>query len=58
MDKKLIAKEYSFIETEITAVSNEGSGVSRYEGMAVFTPFTATGDTAKVKIAKVGKTSI
>ena len=58
MDKKLIAKENSFIETEITAVTNEGSGVSRYEGMVVFTPFTAPGDTAKVKIAKVGKTCI
>ncbi len=58
MDKKLIAKENTFIETEITAVTNEGSGVSRYEGMVVFTPFTAPGDTAKVKIAKVGKTCI
>ncbi|MBR3935587.1 MAG: 23S rRNA (uracil(1939)-C(5))-methyltransferase RlmD [Oscillospiraceae bacterium] len=58
MDKNLIAKENSFIETEITAVTNEGSGVSRYEGMVVFTPFTAPGDTAKIKIAKVGKTCI
>jgi len=58
MDKKLIAKENTFIKTEITAVTNEGSGVSRYEGMVVFTPFTAPGDTAKVKIAKVGKNCI
>lgn len=58
MDKKLIIKENSFIETEITAVTNEGSGVSRYNGMVVFTPFTAPGDTAKVKVAKVGKTCI
>ena len=58
MDKKLIAKENTFIKTEITAVTNEGSGVSRYEGMVVFTPFTAPGDVAKVKIAKVGKSCI
>ena len=58
MEKKLLIKENSFIETEITAVTNEGSGVSRYEGMVVFTPFTAPGDSAKVKIAKVGKNCI
>ena len=58
MDKKQIIKENCFIETEITAVTNEGSGVSRYNGMVVFTPLTAPGDTAKVKIAKVGKTCI
>ncbi len=58
MEKKLLIKEQSFIETEITAVTNEGSGVSRYNNMVVFTPFTAAGDTAKVKIAKVGKTCI
>ena len=58
MDKKLTIKENSFIETEITAVTNEGSGVSRYNGMVVFTPFTAPGDTAKVKVAKIGKTCI
>ncbi len=58
MEKKILVKENSFIETEITAVTNEGSGVSRYEGMVVFTPLTAPGDLAKVKIAKVGKTCI
>ncbi|MBQ7874184.1 MAG: 23S rRNA (uracil(1939)-C(5))-methyltransferase RlmD [Oscillospiraceae bacterium] len=58
MEKKLLIKENSFIETEITAVTNEGSGVSRYEGMVVFTPFAAPGDGARVKIAKVGKNCI
>ena len=58
MERKLTVKENSFIETEITAVTNEGSGVSRYDGMVVFTPFTAPGDVAKVKVAKVGKTCI
>ncbi len=58
MEKKLLIKENNFIETEITAVTNEGSGVSRYEGMVVFTPFAAPGDSARVKIAKVGKNCI
>ena len=34
----------------------EGSGVGRYEGMAVFVPLTAVGDTVRVKILKVKKT--
>lgn len=41
---------------EITDITAEGSGVGRYEGMAVFVPLTAVGDIAKVKILKVKKT--
>ncbi len=40
---------------EITDVTAEGSGVGRYEGMAVFVPLTAVGDRAKVLILKVKK---
>lgn len=40
----------------ITDVTNDGSGVGRHEGMAIFVPLTAVGDTAKVKILKVKKT--
>ncbi len=40
---------------EITDVTAEGSGVGRYEGMAVFVPLTAVGDMAKVLILKVKK---
>ena len=39
----------------ITDVTNEGSGVGKYDGMAIFVPLTAIGDTAKVKILKVKK---
>lgn len=39
----------------ITDVTNEGSGVGKYEGMAIFVPLTAVGDTVKVKILKVKK---
>ena len=31
---------------EIIDVTNEGSGVGKYEGMAVFVPLTAVGDIA------------
>ena len=39
----------------ITDITNEGSGVGKYDGMAIFTPLTAVGDTVKVKILKVKK---
>ncbi len=41
---------------EIEAVSTDGSGIGRVDGMAVFVPLTAVGDRAKVKILKVKKT--
>lgn len=41
------------IEFNITAMSSEGSGIGRYEGLAVFVPMTAVGDKLKVKILKV-----
>ncbi len=43
------------VTLEITALTNEGSGVGRYEGMAVFVPFTAAGDVISCRIVKVLK---
>ncbi len=40
---------------KITDVTADGSGVGKYEGMAIFVPLTAIGDTARVKILKVKK---
>lgn len=40
---------------DITDVTNEGSGVGRYEGMAVFVPLTAVGDKIKARAIKVKK---
>jgi 23S rRNA (uracil1939-C5)-methyltransferase len=40
---------------QITDITTEGSGVGKHDGMAVFVPLTAVGDTAKVKILKVKK---
>lgn len=58
MSRNDAIKEKSVIKTEITAVTNEGSGVSRYNGEVVFIPFTAPGDVAEVKIEKVGKSCV
>ena len=41
---------------EITGYSSEGSGIGKYNGMAVFVPSAAAGDTVKVHIVKVKKT--
>ena len=43
------------IQLEIQSVTNEGSGVGRHEGMAVFVPMTAAGELVQVKIVKVLK---
>lgn len=44
------------IEIEITDMTDEGSGIGRYDGMAVFVPCTAVGDRARVLVLKVKKT--
>lgn len=49
-----VKKNDEFI-IDITDVTNEGNGVGRYEGMAVFVPLTAVGDKALVKAIKVKK---
>lgn len=58
MERKIIVKENSIAETEITSLTDAGDGVSRIDGAVMFTPFTAPGDTAKSRIAKVGKSCI
>ena len=50
-------KKNDIIELNITAMSSEGSGIGRTEdGLAVFVPMTAVGDSLKVRILKVKKT--
>ena len=51
----MMKKNDEFI-IDITDVTNEGSGVGKYDGMAVFVPLTAVGDTVKIKALKVKKT--
>ena len=43
------------IPLRIDGLTNEGSGVGRYNGMVVFVPFTAVGDELDVRIVKCGK---
>ncbi len=44
------------VNLEITALTNEGSGIARCDGMAVFVPLTAVGDVIEARILKVHKT--
>ena len=51
---QLVAKN-NRIELAITAMSSDGAGIGRVDGMAVFVPGTAIGDVAEVQIIKVTK---
>ncbi len=42
-------------EIEITGMTDEGSGVGRVNGMAVFVPYTIVGETARIVIVKALK---
>ena len=48
-------KKNDIIELEITDISSEGSGIGKYDGMAIFAPLTAVGDTVRARIVKVKK---
>lgn len=43
------------IELEIAALTSEGSGIGKHEGIAVFIPKTAVGDVIEARIVKVLK---
>lgn len=43
------------IPLTVDALSSDGSGIGRFEGMAVFVPFTAVGDVLRVRAVKVCK---
>lgn len=49
-------KKNDRIELEITGYTAEGSGVGRWQGMAVFVPMTAVGDRLETRVLKVAKT--
>ena len=48
-------KKNDLFEAQITAMTAEGSGICRYENMAVFVPRTAVGDRCVVRVVKVLK---
>ena len=43
-------------ELTITDITDEGNGVGKADGIAVFVPFSAVGDKLSVKIVKTQKT--
>lgn len=42
-------------ELKIESISSDGNGVGHIDGLAVFVPYTAVGDTAYVRVVKVQK---
>ena len=46
-------KKNDIITLDIIDVSSEGSGIGKYEGMAVFVPLAAVGDQIRARILKV-----
>ena len=50
-----LPKKNDIIQVCIDGMTAEGSGVARYEGMAVFVPHSAPGDLAEVTVIKVSK---
>lgn len=48
-------KKNDIIMLEITALTSEGSGIGKHDGMAVFVPKTAVGDVIEARIVKVLK---
>lgn len=49
-------KKNEIVRLEITGLTQEGNGVGRFEGMAVFVPFAAVGDVINTRIVKLKKT--
>lgn len=48
-------KKNDVVTLTVTATSSDGYGIGRYDGLAVFVPNSAEGDTAEVKILKIKK---
>ena len=42
-------------QATITAMSSDGNGIAKIDGMVVFVPYTAVGDQLQVRIVKVQK---
>lgn len=48
-------KKNQIEEAEITAMSSDGNGIAKIDGMVVFVPYTAVGDKLKIRIVKMQK---
>lgn len=49
-------KKNDVAQIRITGITNEGSGVGRIDGIAVFVPFAAVGDLLEIQIIKTAST--
>jgi len=47
-----LLKKNDILDVTITAISHQGSGIARHEGMAVFIPGTAQGDRLRARVVK------
>ncbi|MCM1335349.1 MAG: 23S rRNA (uracil(1939)-C(5))-methyltransferase RlmD [Bacteroides sp.] len=56
MRNKTELKKNEIVTVTVTALTNEGCGIGRWEGMVIFIPFSAVGDLLRVRIVKVGRT--
>ncbi|MDR0196738.1 MAG: 23S rRNA (uracil(1939)-C(5))-methyltransferase RlmD [Oscillospiraceae bacterium] len=48
----------ALFDLTVTGLSNDGCGVGRYGGMAVFVPFSAAGDELSVRALKITKSAV
>ena len=55
VEKMLPFKKNDTVKITIDAMSSEGMGIGRYEGVAIFVPLTAIGDEIEAKIVKLQK---
>ena len=55
VEKMLPFKKNDTVRITIDAMSSEGMGIGRYEGVAIFVPLTAIGDEIEAKIVKLQK---
>lgn len=56
MEGQHLMNKNDIFEIKITGMTDDGSGVGRAEGIAVFVPYTIIGETVRVHIIKVNKT--
>ena len=43
------------VEAQITAMSSDGNGIAKVDGMVIFVPYSAVGDKLLVRVVKVLK---
>ena len=55
VEKMLPFKKNDTAKIKIDAMSSEGMGIGRFEGVAIFVPLTAIGDEIEAKIVKLQK---